>query len=414
MGSILDPKPPTTAQLDGVYGPVAQANSPTLKAAFSQVRPVGNGYIGFGDSISTSGPNGAGGAGYGAAWTEMICALSGQRFRHLGNAGVSGNTSAQILARVGDVIAMKPQIVTVLAGTNDLTGSVTFATWSANIKAIATQLRDKSVRVILCTIPPRGNTTYLANQLVWNRWLRAYAQQNNYDLLDFFGLLVDPATGMFAAGNDCGDGVHPSQAAHIKMANYAIAQLQTSAYTPIQADVATDGTNLIANPLLTAGSPTPTSWIVGGSSSADWTNALVTDADFAGKAWQVAFTSAAAATNFRTFTSFQFTGWSVGDVLEVTFKEKVTVSAGITPNPTAGLRFRVDFTGGNPASTVFIGADATVHGVATHTFRFTVPSGTTAMQLNVIVGSIPVGASFTALVGQFRVDNLTTGNLLTA
>jgi hypothetical protein len=198
------------------------------------------------------------------------------------------------------------------------------------------------------------------------------------------------------------------------MANFAIAQLNTTAYTPQFADVATDATNLIANPLLSSGSPTPTSWTAGGSASADWTNALVTDTDIAGKAWEIAFTNAASAGNFRTFTSYTFTGWSVGDVLEFSFKEKVTASSGITPGTTAGLRVQVYFTGSASGTATPIGADATIHNVASHAFRYTVPAGTTGIQVSVVVGTIPVGANFTARVGQFRCDNLTTGNLLAA
>ncbi|MDQ5862304.1 MAG: hypothetical protein M3536_08575, partial [Actinomycetota bacterium] len=175
---------------------------------------------------------------------------------------------------------------------------------------------------------------------------------------------------------------------------------------------AVDATNLIANPLLSSGTPTPTSWIADGAVSADYTEGLVTDADFGGKAWQIAYTSAASTGNFRTFTSYTFTGWSVGDVLEFTLKEKVTASSGITPDTVAGLRLQVQFTGGSTMTP--IAADASIHGAATHKFRYTIPAGTTAIQISAVIGVIPVGASFTALLGEFRCDNLTTGALLTA
>lgn len=391
-----------------------QAVATAAAFAATPIAIAGNGFIALGDSISTSYEMGAGGAGYGAAWPHMACALSGQRLAYRGNAGVAGNNSTQILARVSAVVALKPRVVTILAGTNDLTQSVTFATWSANIKAIVAALRAAGIRPVLCTIPPRGNTTYLTNQLKWNRWLRAYAMANGLDLLDFFSLLVNPTTGMFASGYDSGDALHPSQAAHIAMANYVIANLPTGPYSPILANLSVDPGNLLANPILSAGGASPTSWIKGGSTiTADITEGNFTDADFAGQAWEMAFTTAASATTFRTFTSFTFTGWSVGDVLEFSMKEKVTVSSGMTPGPTSGLRWQLAFTGGTPASITPIGADVTVHAVAQHKYRYTVPPGTTAIQVAVIVGLIPVGASFKARVGEFGVYNLTTEQLLT-
>lgn len=373
----------------------------------------GNGLVALGDSISTAADQAAGGAGYGAAWPHLACALSGQRLNFMGNGGVAGQNSTQILARVPAVIALNPQIVTVLAGTNDLTQGVTFATWSANITAAVAQLQAANIRVVLVTIPPRGNTTYLSTQLTWNRWLRVYAQQHHLDLLDFFGLLVDPLTGMYKSGYDSGDGLHPSQAAHVVIAGYVGAQLATSPFAPISAQVGTGDTgNMLANPLL-AGTGTPTSWITGGVTSADYAEGVVTDTDFLGQAWQVAYTSATATTNFRQFKSFAIsTGFTAGDVLLMCARVKVTASSSVVPSTTAGLRLQMIWTGGTPSSYTPVGADATIHGSALMWFFATVPTGTTSFQISTIVGTIPVGANFTARVGEFGAFNLTTGNLL--
>ena len=407
--TCVDPLGGLDANVAAQVNTTGSATDGALKGIYTRASQIrGNGFMAFGDSISTAYLTGAGGAGYGAAWGAMTCVLSNQRLNYLGNAGVAGNTTTQMLARIQtDVLALNPQVVTVLGGTNDLTGSVAFATWSGNIKTIAKTLRAAGIRVILCTIPPRGNTTYLATQVTWNRWLKAFAQANGYDLLDFFGLLVDPTTGMYKTGYDSGDNLHPSQSAHIVMANYVIGQLTTAPYTPVRADTVTDAGNLIANPLLTAGSPVPTSFTTGGTTSADYTEGLVTDSDFLGKAWQVAYTSAASASNFRSFTSFTFsTGFSVGDTLAICFREKVTVASGITPSTTAGLRLQVVTAGGGSITPV--AADGSTHAAGLHWFKYVVPASTTAIQLAVIFGAIPVGASFTALVGEFGVFNLST------
>lgn len=374
----------------------------------------GNGFVALGDSISTAADQGSAGAGYGGSWPNLVCALSQQRFNFLGNAGVAGQNSTQILARVPAVIALAPQVVSVLAGTNDLAQGVTFTTWSANIRSIATQLRAAGIRVLLCTIPPRDVTTYLATQMVWNQWLRAYAQANSYDLIDFFTLLVDPTTGIWKSGYDSGLPPHPSQAAHLVMANYVIGQVTISPFSPIQAQLTTnDGSNLLSNPMLT-GTGTPGYWITSGVASADFTEGVVTDTDFIGQAWQVAYTNAASSSNFRQFMSYAVSaGFNVGDTLLMCCKTKITASSGITPSSTAGLRFQINFTGGSTPTWTPIGGDAQVHAVGLDWFKVQVPSGTTAIQVTTIVGAIPVGANFTVKVGQFGLFNLTQLGLLT-
>jgi lysophospholipase L1-like esterase len=403
----------TEARLAAVTpGDVGAATAAQGAKADSAIQPAqvrGNKFVALGDSISTAADLAAGGAGYGGAWPHMLCALTMQRLNFGGNAGVSGNNTTQILARVPDAIALAPAIVTVLGGTNDLTQSVTFATWSANIKSIAAQLRAAGIRVVLCTIPPRGNTTYLTTQTTWNTWLRQFAADNRYDLLDFYTLLADPATGMYKSGYDSGDALHPSQTAHIVMAQYASQQLTTSAFAPIAARSAIDTANLIANPLMTSGSPTPTSWIPSGSASADYTEGLVTDADFDGKAWEVAYTNAASSSNFRQFKSFAIntgSGFAVGDRLLFTARVKVTAATGITPSTTPGLRFRLDTNGGTPTAYTPVQALGVVCPVSLLWFTTTVPSGTTSIQLDAIVGVLPVGANFTVRLGNFGVYNL--------
>ena len=379
------------------------------KADLSALR--GNGFVALGDSISTAADVGAGGAGYGCAWPHMACGLSMQRLSFAGNAGVAGQKASQILARVPDVIALGPRIVTVLSGTNDLS-STTFASWSASIQSTASQLRAAGIRVVLCTIPPQGTTTYLSTTITWNNWLRHYALSNGFDLLDFFTLLVDPATGMYKSGYDSGDGLHPSQTAHIVIANYVVASLSTtSAFSPIQARLNTgDTANLIANPLLLNGTPTPTSWTPGGTASADFVEQLVTDADFDGKAWEIAYTNAASTANFRSFSSFTTSvgsGVDIGDKLLLTWRHKITVSSGITPNATAGLRMRLNLNSGTPNTYLPVPGASKVHEVTLNNFVGTVSPGTATVQIAAIVGVLPVGANFTIRMGNFGVYNLT-------
>jgi len=415
-------------EIDSELGPL-EATLAGLPSLY-QLRPTGSGFLAFGDSISTAQDVSAGGAGYGGAWPQMVCALTDQRLNFRGNAGVAGNTSAQILARINDALALSPSIVSVLAGTNNITasgsdGSVAFAAFKSDIRAICSSLRASGIRVILCTIPPRGGAMHTALRLTttlkWNAWLREYARngaefpddRGGFELIDFFSLLVDPLTGQYLAAYDSGDGLHPSQTAHIAMAQLMASKVQSYAYSPIKATIDIgDVANLLAHPLLGAGSPTPTSWITSGSSSSDWTEGLVSDSEFKGLAWQVAFVAAASASNFREFKSFAVsTGFAPGDTVLLCARTKIVSASGVVPSPTAGVRLRLLAAGGTTPTLTPIGGLSVVSGSALHWFRYVVPAGTTSLQVSSIVGSLPVGASLTAKIGEFGLFNLTTMGL---
>lgn len=426
---------PAAVEGAAVAGAITTGLAPTAATLATlpttyQLRPMGSGFLAFGDSISTAEEMSAGGAGYGAAWPQMACALSDQRLNFRGNAGVTGETSTQIRARISSALAFSPSVVTILAGTNNITASGSdlapaFATFKDDIRAICAALRAAGVRVVLCTIPPRSGAMYtstrLATTMKWNSWLREYARngaefpadRGGFELVDFFALLADPTNGQYKSGYDSGDGLHPSQVAHLAMAQLVASKVSTYSYAPIKATIdAGDPYNLLAHPLLAAGSPTPTSWITSGSASADWTEGLVTDSDFRGSAWQVAFTSAASASNFREFKSFAVsTGFAVGDKILVSFRTKVTASTGVIPSTTAGLRGRLLFTGGTPTTFTPVGGLSVVSPSALHWFRSTVPAGTTSLQMSFLNGTIPIGANFTALVGEVGMFNLTAMGL---
>ncbi len=73
------------------------------------------------------------------------------------NKGISGQTSAQIAARFQtDVIALHPQAVHILAGTNDLTAQwVPQQTWDAYTQML-TAAHEAGIHVLMGTIPPWG------------------------------------------------------------------------------------------------------------------------------------------------------------------------------------------------------------------------------------------------------------------
>lgn len=140
-------------------------------------------------------------------------ALAGAPFTLLHNAGVGGETSTQILARVdADVLAHSPGYCMVLCGTNDPdTGTDVL---KANIAAIYDKLSAAGIYTFLQTIPPTpsGTTAKKAQIVAVNRWLVEFcATKTDAELLDVYSVLVDNAsTTMAAKANVMRDSAHPS------------------------------------------------------------------------------------------------------------------------------------------------------------------------------------------------------------
>lgn len=91
-------------------------------------------------------------------WTHASILL-GKRFASSPalNFGVSGETSAQILARVGTVILAQPDVCVVLAGTNDVAGGVSAENAYANIAQIWKSLTSAGISVVAGTVFPRSD-----------------------------------------------------------------------------------------------------------------------------------------------------------------------------------------------------------------------------------------------------------------
>jgi len=115
------------------------------------------------------------------------------------NAGVRGQETHQILARVDDVSSLKPDVTLVIAGTNDVKNRIPVETAAANVELILDAL---SGRVILGTIPPLAVRAESVEQL--NNRLRAISSARGLTMLDTYAVLSATAGGMAS------DGIHPS------------------------------------------------------------------------------------------------------------------------------------------------------------------------------------------------------------
>lgn len=151
------------------------------------------------------------------------------------NRGISGQTTPQMLIRFRpDVIDLKPKVVVILAGTNDIagnTGPTTLEAIEENFASMAQLAQANNIRVVLASVLPVYDYPWKpglepAQKIVaLNAWLKSYAAANGYVYLDYFTPTVNAKLGMKAELS--GDGVHPNKAGYAIMqplAEQAIAQ----------------------------------------------------------------------------------------------------------------------------------------------------------------------------------------------
>ncbi|HID8536754.1 TPA: SGNH/GDSL hydrolase family protein [Stenotrophomonas maltophilia] len=169
----------------------------------------------FGDSI-TEGWGREGSAGFfpGKGWL---------------NRGISGQTTAQMLVRFPqDVLALKPQVVVILAGTNDIagnTGPSTQAMIEDNLHAMVDLARAHGIRVVLASVLPVSDYPWLPGTApapkvrALNTALKRYADAQQLVYLDYYTPMANAAGGLDPQLAD--DGVHPTAKGYAVMAPLA-------------------------------------------------------------------------------------------------------------------------------------------------------------------------------------------------
>jgi len=145
------------------------------------------------------------------------------------NRGISGQTSPQMVLRFRqDVIDLKPKVVVILAGTNDVagnTGPMTAEQTEDNLRDMADLARASHIRVVLCSITPAVDFKWApgldpAPKIVaLNKWIKSYAAENGLVFVDYHSAMKDDRNGLPA--NLSHDGVHPNPAGYAIMAPLA-------------------------------------------------------------------------------------------------------------------------------------------------------------------------------------------------
>ncbi|THD61274.1 GDSL-type esterase/lipase family protein [Phenylobacterium sp.] len=136
--------------------------------------------------------------------------------------GVSGQTTPQMVARFyQDVVALRPRVVHIMAGTNDIagnTGPTSEEAFENNIAAMVDLARVNGIAVVLASIPPTDRFSWRPalkpgpEVVALNKWLAAYAQRRGLVFVDYTPVLATPTGAM--RPELTGDGVHPKKAGY--------------------------------------------------------------------------------------------------------------------------------------------------------------------------------------------------------
>ncbi len=150
------------------------------------------------------------------------------------NRGIGGQTSPQMLVRFRqDVIDLKPKVVIILAGTNDIagnTGPMTLEQTLENIASMADLATANGIRVVLCSVLPAFDFSWAPGLtpapkiMELNAWIRKYAAEKGYVYVDFYSAMKDERGGLPSALSK--DGVHPLPAGYAIMAPLAEAGIE--------------------------------------------------------------------------------------------------------------------------------------------------------------------------------------------
>lgn len=136
--------------------------------------------------------------------------------------GIGGQTSGQMLVRFReDVINLKPAVVVILAGINDIAennGPSKLEDVFGNIRSMAELARLAHIKVVLSSVMPayefpwRLTIDPKPSVKALNEMIKDYCDKNNIVYLDYFTAMADERRGLPAAITK--DGVHPNLAGY--------------------------------------------------------------------------------------------------------------------------------------------------------------------------------------------------------
>jgi lysophospholipase L1-like esterase len=154
--------------------------------------------------------------------------------------GISGQTTAQMLVRFRpDVIDLKPRVVVILAGTNDIAGNrgpTTNEEIQGNLTSMAQLAKASGIRVVLSSIQPVSAYHTQPNGVpqtqlrpmerirAINNWMKTYAAAEGHVYLDYVAAMSDEKG--FLRAELSADDLHPNAQGYAIMGPLAEAAIK--------------------------------------------------------------------------------------------------------------------------------------------------------------------------------------------
>jgi lysophospholipase L1-like esterase len=145
------------------------------------------------------------------------------------NRGIGGQTTAQMLVRFRpDVLALKPEVVVILPGTNDIAenqGPTTLDSIEGNLASMVELAAAHHSKVVICSVLPVGvypwrkNIRPVEKIAALNAWLKGYADGGGVFFVDYYSAMQNETHAMKKELSE--DGVHPNAAGFATMAPLA-------------------------------------------------------------------------------------------------------------------------------------------------------------------------------------------------
>jgi lysophospholipase L1-like esterase len=356
-------------------------------------------------------------------WAGVARSLLGHRHNDGLCAGVGGETSTQIAARVGAVVASAPTYCMVDSGVNDIgTGVAGSATVIANLTTIIDTLTAAGIKPIVLTMTPSvfiNTPAKLADAGRVNDWIKALPTTRGVNVIDWRAAVADFAstTGAWTAAWSA-DGIHPNHAGSIRLGQCVAAALDKIIMPgpgPLLSDAGIGSGILSTNPGMTGTSGTlgtgvtgtaPTGYTVEPQGSTACVSSIVARTDLVGANWLNLAVTGGVTRVFQQNTAVGV-DWNVGDT--VWFEAEILMEN--TPTNLRSFTAQLDFWNGVglvsdspmqlPPATVTPLLGSPMRAVL-RTKPTVVPAGTARLQSKLFVEIIGTGSA-TVKVGRYAI-----------
>jgi len=153
--------------------------------------------------------------------------------------GISGQVTAQMLLRFpAEVVALKPSVVHIMAGTNDIaenTDPYDFNATTNNMQAMITLAKANGIAVVMASVPPSTHFSWrpeVGNPLTrieaLNAWIKYACSMQDLTYVDYWPVLQGPDGGLRTELGINGDTVHPNLTGYLAMQPLTLAAIETA------------------------------------------------------------------------------------------------------------------------------------------------------------------------------------------